>query len=39
MDNLDINDLIDSEAYTYSVSNIEDARSTYNPQEVVTLSW
>lgn len=31
MENLNINDLIDSEAYTYSVSNIEDAKSVYNP--------
>jgi hypothetical protein len=39
MENLSINDLISSESYTYSVSNIEDARSIYKPQETISLSW
>ena len=34
-----MNDLLDREEYVYSVSNIEDKRSFYNPGEVVVCSW
>lgn len=36
---MDLNDLISSEAYTYSVSNIEDKRDNYTPGSTVSISF